>query len=157
VGTLYQEIFEAEPELDAVVVPIGSGTGAAAACVVAAALAPRCRVIGVQSASSPAAHDSWRLGTLQTRPNRTTVAGLATGRGFALPQRIMRERLADFRLVSDEEIADARRLLARRAHTQAEGAGAAALALVLKFPEMFSGLRVAVVCSGGNADPHELS
>jgi hypothetical protein len=29
--------------------------------------------------------------------------------------------------------------------------------LVLKFPEMFSGLHVAVVCSGGNADPHELS
>ncbi|NMO54110.1 pyridoxal-phosphate dependent enzyme [Actinoplanes sp. TBRC 11911] len=157
VGTLYQEIFEAEPDLDAVVVPIGSGTGAAAACVVAAALAPRCRVIGVQSASSPAAHDSWRLGTLQTRPNRTTVAGLATGRGFALPQRIMRDRLADFRLVSDEEIAAARRLLASRAHTQAEGAGAAALALVTKFPEMFAGLRVAVVCTGGNADPHELS
>lgn len=157
VGTLYQEIFEAEPDLDAVVVPIGSGTGAAAACVVAAALAPRCQVIGVQSSSSPAAHDSWRLGTLEARPNRTTVAGLATGRGFALPQCVMRARLADFLLVSDEEIGDARRVLARRAHTQAEGAGAAALAAVMKFPDRFAGRRVAVVCTGGNADPTELA
>jgi threonine dehydratase len=41
-------------------------------------------VIGVQSASSPAAQDSWGVGKLQTRPNRTTVAGPATERGFAL-------------------------------------------------------------------------
>ncbi|MFD0520553.1 threonine ammonia-lyase [Paractinoplanes durhamensis] len=60
VGTVYQEILEARPDLDAIVVPIGSGSGAAAATVVAAVLAPGCAVIGVQSAASPAAHDAWR-------------------------------------------------------------------------------------------------
>jgi threonine dehydratase len=156
VGTLYLEILEAQPELAAIVVPVGSGTGAAAACLVAAALAPDCAVIGVQSAASPAAHDSWRAGELLTRPNRTTVAGLATGRGYALPQRVMRTGLADFLLVGDEEIGTARRMLASTAHTLAEGAGAAALAAVLSRPELFAGRPVAVVCTGGNALRSEL-
>jgi threonine dehydratase len=157
VGSLYLEILEACPDLDAIVVPVGSGTGAAAACLVAAALAPRCAVIGVQSSASPAAHDSWRSGDLVERPNRTAAAGLATGRGFALPQRIMRGRLADFLLVADEEIDTARQLLATAAHTLAEGAGATALAAVLSHPDRFAGLRVAVVCTGGNAGPDELA
>jgi threonine dehydratase len=157
VGTVYLEILEAQPDLDAIVVPIGSGTGASGAVVVARELAPKCQVIGVQSASSPAGHDSWRAGELVDRPNRTRVDGLATGRGYDLPQRILRDRLADFRLVTDEQIGDAQRLLATSAHTLAEGAGAAGLAAVMSHPELFTGKRVAVVCTGGNADAAELA
>ncbi len=157
VGTVALEIFEAQPDLDALLVPVGSGTGASAACVVARELAPRCRVIGVQSAASPAGHDSWVAGECLRRPNRTRVDGLATGRGYEVPQRLLRELLADFLLVTDEQIADAQRLLARHAHTLAEGAGAAALAGLLSRPELFAGRRVAVVCSGGNANPMEIA
>jgi threonine dehydratase len=157
VGTLYLEILETHPDLDAIVVPVGSGTGAAAAGLVAAKLAPRCRVIGVQSSAAPAAHDSWRAGTCVTRPNHTKVDGLATGRGFTLPQRLMRTGLADFHLVTDVQIAAAQRILASRAHTLAEGAGAAALAAVLARPDQFAGQRVAVVCTGGNASTAEIA
>ncbi|MFC5184732.1 threonine ammonia-lyase [Actinomadura harenae] len=157
VGTAYLEVLEARPDLDAVVVPVGSGTGAAAACLVTAAVAPRCRVIGVQSSASPAAHDSWRAGNTVERPNRTAVEGLATGRGFALPQRLLRKGLAEFRLVSDERIREAQRVLASHAHTLAEGAGAAALAAVLAAPDDFADLRVAVVCTGGNAPRSEIA
>jgi threonine dehydratase len=157
VGTGYLELFEAEPELDAVLVPVGSGTGAAAAGLVGARLAPGCRVIGVQSAASPAAHDSWRAGEPVERPNRTAAEGLATGRGCDLPQGLMRKYLSDFHLVSDEQIAAAQRLLASHAHTLAEGAGAAALAAVLARPDEFAGCRIAVVCSGGNASPAEIA
>ncbi|MET8150905.1 threonine/serine dehydratase [Actinoplanes sp. NPDC049668] len=157
VGTLYVEILEAEPDLDAILVPIGSGTGAAAAAVVARKLAPTCRVIGVQSDASRAAYDSWQAGELVKRPNRTRVDGLATGRGFDLPQRLMRDGLSDFLLVTDDVITEAQRLMASRAHTLAEGAGAAALAGVLSRPEEFAGKRVAVVCTGGNANAGELA
>jgi threonine dehydratase len=156
VGTLYQEIFESAPDLDAVVVPVGSGSGAAAAVVVARALAPDCRVVGVQSADSPAAYCSWATNTLVERPDRTRVEGLATGRGFALPQRFL-TGLDDFLLVTDDQIADAQRLLATHAHTLAEGAGAAGLAAVVTRPDLFAGRRVAIVCTGGNASPAELS
>jgi threonine dehydratase len=159
VGTAYLELFEAHPDLDAVVVPVGSGSGAAGACLVAAELAPRCRVVGVQSAAAPAAHDSWRAGACLTRPDKTAVEGLATGRGFELPQRILRgaNGLADFWLVADEEIAAAQRLLALHAHTLAEGAGAAGLAGLLARAGEFAGGRVAVVCSGGNASAREIA
>ncbi|WP_236573390.1 threonine ammonia-lyase [Streptomyces sp. GS7] len=157
VGTLYLEVFQARPDLDAVVVPVGSGTGAAAACLVAAQLAPNCRVIAVQSSAAPAAHDSWRDGVCVQRPHHTTVEGLATGRGFALPQQVMRSGLADFHLVSDAQIGAAQQLLAGHAHTLAEGAGAAALAAVLARPQDFTGQRIAVVCTGGNASTTEIA
>lgn len=156
VGTVYLEILEALPDLDVVVVPVGSGTGAAAAGLVAAKLAPRCRVVAVQSAASPAAHDSWRAGMCLQRPDRTVVDGLATGRGFELPQRLMRTHVSDFHLVSDAQIVAAQQLLASHAHTLSEGAGAAALAAVLARPESFAGRRVAVVCTGGNASSAEI-
>jgi len=157
VGTLYQEIFEARPNLSAVLVPIGSGSGAAAATIVARELAPGCEVIGVQSELSPAAHDSWRAGSLLRRPNRTGVDGLATGRGFALTQAILRDALSDFLLVTDEQIAAAQALMARSAHTLAEGAGAAALAAVMADRERFAGREIAIVCTGGNASAAEIA
>ncbi|GIH68864.1 threonine ammonia-lyase [Sphaerimonospora thailandensis] len=157
VGTLYFEVLTARPDLDAVFVPVGSGTGAAAACLVARALAPKCQVIGVQSAQAPAAHDSWRLGELVSRPMKTVVDGLATGSAFATPQAVMRDGLADFMLVSDDEIVRAQRMLLTEAHTLAEGAGAAALAALLARRERFAGRRVAVICTGANAGPAELA
>nr|BFE56594.1 threonine dehydratase [Dactylosporangium thailandense] len=156
VATLYCELLERHPDLDTLVVPVGSGTGAAAACLVAAALAPGCRVIAVQSQAAPAAHDSWRAGTCQYRANLTEIDGLATGRGFAGPQAILREHLADFVLLGDAAIGDARRLLARLAGTQAEGAGAAALAAVLARPGLM-GSAVGVVVTGANASELELA
>lgn len=156
VGTLYREILTSGESFDALVVPVGSGSGAAAACLAAEGLDLDVEIIGVQSSSSPAAHDSWRAGEILERPNRTKVEGLATGSGFELPQAIMRRRMSDFMLVSDEQIAQARRMYATHAHTLAEGAGAAGLAAVLN-TDRFAGSRVAVVCTGGNASPAEIS
>jgi threonine dehydratase len=156
VATAYWEIFEREPDLDAVFVPIGGGSGGAGACLVAAAIAPNCKIIGVQSAAAPAAHDSWAAGELVRRPNRTHAEGLSTGSGFELPQRILREGLAEFALVSDDDIREAQRVLLRQAHTVVEAAGAAALAGLLANKTRFAGQRVAVMCSGGNASEAEL-
>ncbi|GII75299.1 serine/threonine dehydratase [Sphaerisporangium rufum] len=156
VGTLYLELFARHPELDAVFVPVGSGTGAAAACLVAAAVAPRCRVIAVQSELAPAAYETWRTGEPVRRPVRTAADGLATGAPFALPQRIMRG-LHDFMLVGDDDIYRAQRLLLAEGHTLAEMAGAAPLAALAARREEFAGARVAVICTGGNAAPAELA
>lgn len=156
VATLHLELLAAVPDLDAIFVPVGSGTSAAAACLVTASIAPSCEVIAVQSSSSPAAHDSWRAGELVQRPNRTRVEGLATGAGFELPQRIMRDRLRDFVLVSDDEIRAAQAIMLTDAHVLAEGAGAAALAGLLRVRQRYAGRRVAVICSGSNATAVEL-
>lgn len=154
-ATAYLELFEEVPDLDAVFVPIGSGTGAAGACVVRDALAPGCRVVGVQSAASPAAYRSWRGGGVVSAPCESRAAGLATAAGYPLPQAVLRDRLDDFRLVTDDAIDEAAALLATRAHTLAEGAGAAALAGLLAEPVRPA--RSAVVVTGGNASPEEIA
>ena len=157
VATAYLEVFESVPDLDALFVPVGGGSGAAAACLVASALAPGCRVVGVQSAASPAACESWRGGTCVRRPNRSRVEGLATGSGFELTQGFMRGHLSDFVLVSDDDISRAQRLLLTHAHTLAEGAGAASLAGLLASHADWTGTRVGTVCTGGNASPEEIA
>jgi len=157
VGTLYLELLTAHPDLDYLFVPVGGGSGAASACLVADAVAPSCRVIGVQAGASRAAHDSWRAGELLTRPNHTEVEGLAIGSGYRTTQAVLRRYLADFVLVDDARVRAAQLLLLTHAHTMAEGAGAASLAGVLSRRSELAGARVGVVVTGGNASPAELA
>jgi threonine dehydratase len=63
------EILEEQPGLDAIVVPIGGGSGAAGACIVARAVSPAVEVIGVQSEQAPAAYRSWREGPRRRGPD----------------------------------------------------------------------------------------
>jgi threonine dehydratase len=150
VATEALEMLEDEPQLDAIFVPVGGGSGAAGVCIAAKAINPRLRVIGVQAAAAPAAYESWRQKQLVDAPNLTFAEGLATGTAFALPQQILRETLDDFMLVSDEAIMQAMVWMIERAHTLAEAAGAAPLAALYEHREAFAGQRVGLVCSGGN-------
>lgn len=157
VATHTLEILEQRPDVDAILVPVGGGSGASGACIVAKAVNPRIRVIGVQSEAAPAAHAAWREGHPQERPNTTVAEGLATRTTFALPQRIMRELLDDFVLVSDAELLAANRLLIEKTRTLVEPAGAAALAGALKLRSDLRGRRLALICSGGNISPAQLA
>jgi threonine dehydratase len=154
-ATAYLELFRQAPDLDAVFVPIGSGTGAMGACLARDALAPECRVIGVQSSAAPAVWRSWRSGAIETAPAATRASGLATSNGYPATLDHLRAGLQDFLLVSDDAIDDAARLLASHAHTLAEGAGAAALAGLLSLDDRPA--RVAVMCTGANASADEIA
>jgi threonine dehydratase len=157
VATSALEILEARPDTEVIVVPVGGGSGAAAACVVAEAVRPSVEVIGVQSEAAPAAYQSWRSGGLVEAANSTSAEGLATGTAFELPQRIMRELLDDFVLVSEDALRAATRLMISKTRNLVEPAGAAALAAVLADPGRFAGRTVAIVCSGGNISPAQLT
>jgi len=119
------------------------------------ALAPGCRIIGIQSSAAPAAHRAWTSGEPATVHSRTRVAGLAVGASFALTQSVLGRSLNDFILVDDDAIQGAVGLLATHAHTLAEGAGAASLAGLMADPTRQG--PCAIVCTGGNADDHELA
>ncbi|MGA2282734.1 MAG: pyridoxal-phosphate dependent enzyme [Candidatus Dormibacteria bacterium] len=125
----------------------------------ARAVRPSVEVIGVQSAQSPAAHDSWRAGEMVERTNATTAEGVATGTAFELPQRIMAELLTDFVLVEDRELLAATRLMIEKTRTLVEPAGAAPLAAALNptLAPRLRGRRVALICSGANISPAQLA
>ena len=156
VATEVLEMLEDEPELEVIIVPIGGGSGAAGACIAAQAINPAIRVIGVQSEASPAAYESWRQRRLVNAPNRTLAEGLATGTPFELPQQIMQQLLHEFLLVTENEIMQAMVWMIERAHTLAEGAGAASLAAAYKLREELQGKKIGLVCSGGNTSLEHL-
>jgi threonine dehydratase len=156
VATETLEMLEDQPGLQVIIVPIGGGSGAAGACIVARAVNPAIRVIGVQSEASPAAYESWRQRSLVEAPNRTFAEGLATGTAFSLPQAILWEALDDFVLLRDEEILQAMVWMVERAHTLAEGAGATPLAAAYRLRNELKGRKVGLVCSGGNTSLEHL-
>ena len=156
VGTHTLEVLQEQPHVDTVIVPIGGGSGAAGACIVAKAVNPGIKVIGVQSDKAQAAYLSWKSGSLQEAPNQTRVEGLATATPFELPQRILRRLLDDFVLVSDDEIDAATAVMIEKTRTLVEAAGAASLAAALKLRDQLRGRTVALICSGGNISPAQL-
>jgi threonine dehydratase len=157
VATHTLELLEEEPRIEVIIVPIGGGSGAAGAATVAKAVNPEIEVIGVQSASAPAAHEAWRTKRPATAPNLTRVEGLSTGQSFDLPQRILRRLLDDFVLVGDDEIDEATRLMIEKTRNLVEGAGASPLAAALKLKPRLRGRRTALICSGGNVSPRQLA
>jgi threonine dehydratase len=156
VGTHTLEILESEEDINVIIVPVGGGSGAAAAAVVAKAISPGTKVIGVQSAAAPAAYHSWKSRTLVEDEMKTTVEGLATRTAFALPQSIMWELLDDFVLVSEEEIHAATLAMIEHTRTLVEPAGAAALAAASSLKNDLEGCRLVLICSGANITPDQL-
>src|SRR5687768_10335949 len=157
VGTETLEILEERPDVDAIVVPIGGGSGAAGACIVAKAIRPEIRVIGVQSEAAPAAFRSWEARALVGGETATMAEGLATRVPFELPQQILWEHLDDFVLVGEDDLRQATRLMIEHTRNLVEPAGAAPLAAALKLRDRLQGKRVALILSGGNISPAQLA
>ena len=94
---------------------------------------------------------AWRNRSLEPYPTMNTEhEGLATRVPFELTNKILWELLSDFVLVSDTEIDEAVRLLARHAKQVTEGAGAASLAAAIKLRDELRGKKVVGIVSGGN-------
>jgi threonine dehydratase len=87
----------------------------------------------------------------------TRAEGLATRVAFELPQRILWEHLDDFVLVSEEDLGRAVVAMIEGTRNLVEPAGAAPLAAVLQVSDRLVGKKVALVLSGGNISPEQLS
>lgn len=150
VGTYALEIIEDLPDVDAIIVPVGAGSGACGTSIVAKAINPKIEVIAAQSAQAPAMQLSWKSGDLVTAEMNTFAGGVATRVPFANTQRIMRKYLDDFILVDDEAIKEAIRLYLEHTRNLAEGAGAVPLAAALQLKDRLAGKKVVLILSGGN-------
>jgi len=90
VATMALEIIEDLPDVEAIVTPVGGGSGAIGHCLVAKALRPNTRIYAVQAEKAPAAYLSWKKGKLIRAPIATFAEGLATGVAFYTPIRVFR-------------------------------------------------------------------
>jgi threonine dehydratase len=151
-GTVALEMLRAQPDLDTLVVAVGGGGLIAGMATVAKALKPGIRIIGVQTERFPAMYNAIK-GTHLPQGSSTIAEGIAVGTPGEITQAIVREMVDDLVLVDEGDIEQAIVMLLEIEKTLVEGAGAAGLAAVLKYPERFAGQKVGLVLCGGNIDP----
>ena len=158
VATYAFELLTARPDLDALYVPIGCGSGACGCIAARDALGLSTEIVGVVSTQAPTAKLSVEAGELV---ETATCATFADGMSVRVPVReafeIYREGTARIVAVTDDEVADAIRLLWGATHNAAEGAGAAPLAALMQERERMAGRRAAVILCGGNIDAGKMA
>lgn len=150
VATYGLEFLRAVPDLEAVFVPIGLGSGICGMVAARQALGMKTRLIGVVSAHAPAYALSFASGSLRTQSSATRVAeGVACSTPNPDALRLIQRHVDEIVTVSDDECLQAMRELLECTHNLAEGAGALAWA-ALKRAAPRAGRRLGCVLSGGN-------
>lgn len=153
VATYGYELFSAHPDLEAVYVPIGCGSGICGTILARDALGAGAEVIGVVSEGAPTAKLSAEAGRpVATDSARTFADGMAVRVPVPEALAIYGTGAARILTVSDAEVAEAIRACYADTHNLAEGAGAAPLAALMQERERMAGRKVAVILCGGNID-----
>ena len=147
------ELFSAVANFDAVYVPIGMGSGICGVIAVREALSLRTEVVGVVASGAPAYALSYAAGRPIATESALTIAdGIACRVPDPEALEIIGKGASRVATVTDDQIRAAMRHLFSDTHNAAEGAGAAALAALLKERDRMRGRRVALILSGGNVD-----
>jgi threonine dehydratase len=154
-GTMGLEILEDLPDPDVVVVPIGGGGIISGVATAIKGLKPETRIVGVQAAACPSAHQALREGRrVKVEAKRSIADGISVKEIGEANYPIIRQLVDEVVLVEEEEIASAVLALLERKKVLAEGAGAAPLAALLASKVLVpKGGKVVLLISGGNLDP----
>ena len=153
VATYGHELMTSLGDLDAIYCPIGMGSGICSLVQVRDLLGHRTQIIGVVSAHADAVARTFSMGTLtHTETANTFADGVATRVPNPEAIDIIRKGVERIVTVTDDEVANAIRMLYRCTHNIAEGAGAVACAAAHQERTSMRGKRVAVILTGGNID-----
>ena len=155
-GTIALEMLAAQPDLEALVIPVGGGGIITGMAIAARALKPGIQIIGVQAARFPAVYCS-----LHDRVPEFGPSSIADGIAVREPgHRVLeagRELINDVVLVDEGDIEQAIVMLLEIEKTVVEGAAAAGLAALLTQPQRLAQRKVGLVLTGGNIDPLTLA
>jgi len=153
VATYALEFFRVSPDLDVVYVPVGMGSGACGLITVRDLLGLNTEIVPVVTENAPAYKLSFDGNQIVTTETAATFAdGMACREPAQIALDILKNGAERMVTVTDDEIADAIRILYADTHNVAEGAGAAALAALKKEAAGLKGKRAGVILSGGNLD-----
>lgn len=154
-GTIGLEIVEDLPDLATVLIPLSGGGLAAGIAVAVKALRPQARIIGISMERGAAMHASITAGRpVAVREEQTLADSLGGGIGLSnhVTFPICRALLDDIVLLTEGEIAEGIRHIARAENEVVEGAGAVAVGAILAGKVKLSGPTVAIL-SGSNIAP----
>ena len=152
-GTIGLELYEQNPDLDAVVVPVGGGGLIAGVALVLKTLNRAIKIIGVQSEAVPSIQAALADGAPVRLPSATTIAdGIAVRCVGETPFALAKEFVDEIITVSEGEIANAVLLLLEIEKTVAEGAAAVPLAALMNQKITLNDKNIGLIVSGGNID-----
>jgi threonine dehydratase len=155
-GTVALEMFEAIPDIDMLIVPIGGGGLISGMATAARGLKPDVGIIGVQAALYPSMYAKIN-GKQMPCEGDTLAEGIAVKIPGEFTAKVVEKIVDEIVLVSEAELETAVSLLLQIEKTVVEGAGAAGLAAVMAHKEKFAGKNVGVVLCGGNIDTRLLA
>jgi threonine dehydratase len=157
-GTIGLELYEQNPGLEAVVIPVGGGGLIAGIALVLKTLNPKIRIIGVQAETLPSMKAALEKGGPICLPHAVTIAdGIAVREVGATPFELVKHYVDEIVTVSEGEIANAVLLLLETEKTVAEGAAAAPLAALINKKIALANANVGLIISGGNIDMNLIS
>ena len=156
VATEFLEVIEQQPDIDAVILPIGGGSELAAATTVLRSINPKIEIIAVQAEASSAAYQSWRSGQIVSDNNQTFAGGFATGTAYETTFGIYKDALTDFVLLTEDELWRSIGLIHHYTSNLVEGAGASCLMAAYKIKQKLQHKKVMIQISGANAGADEL-
>lgn len=151
-GTAALELLGEEPDLDIVCAPVGGGGLIGGTSLVAAALAPRCRVIAAEPLGADDAYRSFRSGVRQACLKPATIADGLRGCIGVLNFELLRRNVADVVTVTEAQIVHAMRIVLEDLKLLIEPSSAVAVAALLKGMLGQREQRVGIILSGGNVD-----
>jgi threonine dehydratase len=151
-GTLGLEMLQAVPDLDTLIIAVGGGGLISGVATAAKAIKPGIEIVGVQTSRFPAMVNAVK-GTHHPQGTSTIAEGIAVGTPGKITQEIVKRLVDDLVLVDEGDIEQAVLMLLEIEKTLVEGAGAAGLAALVRYPDRFKGKRVGLVLCGGNIDP----
>ena len=152
-GTAAKELFDEAGELDALFVCLGGGGLLSGSALAARALAPRCKVYGVEPETGNDGQQAFRTGSIVHIPTPRTIAdGAQTQHLGEYTFEVIRRDVDDIFTVTDAQLVDAMRFYAERMKMVVEPTGCLSLAAALQAREALSGQRLGIIVSGGNVD-----
>jgi len=152
-GTAAKELLESVGSLDALFVPMGGGGLLSGSALSVRALAPRCKVYGVEPEAGNDGQQSFRTGSIVHIETPKTIAdGAQTQHIGEITFPIVRRDVDDVLTASDAELVDGMRFFAERMKMIVEPTGCLGWAAARAQRERLSGQRVGIIISGGNVD-----
>jgi threonine dehydratase len=155
-GTIALEMLEDVPDLEILPIPIGGGGLISGVGTAAKAIKPDIRIIGCEPAMYPSFTAKMR-GINGQSGGQTIAEGIAVKQVGELTYGVARPLIEDVLLLEESFIERAIALYCNVEKTVAEGAGAAALAALLAYPERFRGKKCGLILCGGNIDTRLLA
>lgn len=152
-GTAAKELFEEVGQLDAFFVSLGGGGLLSGSALVTRALAPNCKLYGVEPEAGNDGQQSFRSGSIVHIETPKTIADGAQTQhlgNYTFP--IIRRDVDDILTVTDEQLVECMRFFASRMKLVVEPTGCLGFAAARNMKAELSGKRVGVLISGGNVD-----